>query len=129
MGIRVVTGPEAGLDLLGVAAVTSDDVCVRRVAGSLLSHVRHPSAASAMIDALDDARPGTREVAAFGLGMALVMGGIGLALVLARGRLDRVDAGSPLGRASSFVPLAAAFLVFGLGIYLTIRAVAGNTTL
>jgi len=68
-------------------------------------------------------------VVAFGLGMALVMGGIGLALVLARGRLDRVDAGSPLGRASSFVPLAAAFLVFGLGIYLTIQAVAGNTTL
>ena len=32
-------------------------------------------------------------VVAFGLGMALVMGGIGLALVLARGRLDRVDAG------------------------------------
>ncbi len=30
-------------------------------------------------------------VVAFGLGMALVMGGIGLALVLARGRLDRVD--------------------------------------
>ena len=68
-------------------------------------------------------------VVAFGLGMALVMGGIGLALVLARGRLDRVDAGSLLGRASSFVPLAAAFLVFGLGIYLTIQAVAGNTTL
>jgi nickel/cobalt exporter len=68
-------------------------------------------------------------VVAFGLGMALVMGGIGLGLVLARGRLDRVDAGSPLGRASSFVPLAAAFLVFGLGIYLTIQAVAGNTTL
>jgi len=67
-------------------------------------------------------------VVAFGLGMALVMGGIGLALVLARGRLDRVDAGSPIGRASSFVPLAAACLVFGLGLYLTIQAVAGNTT-
>ncbi len=68
-------------------------------------------------------------VVAFGLGMALVMGGIGLALVLARGRLDRVDAGSPLGRASSSVPLIAAVLVFGLGVYLTIQAVAGNTTL
>jgi len=68
-------------------------------------------------------------VVAFGLGMALVMGGIGLALVLARGRLDRVDAGSPLGRASNLVPLAAAFLVFGLGLYLTVQAVAGNTTL
>ena len=67
-------------------------------------------------------------VVAFGLGMALVMGGIGLALVLARGRLDRVDAGSPLGRASGFVPLAAAVLVFGLGLYLTIQAVAGTAT-
>ena len=67
-------------------------------------------------------------VVAFGLGMALVMGGIGLALVLARGRLDRVDAGSPLGRARGFVPLAAACLVFGLGLYLTVQAVAGTTT-
>ena len=67
-------------------------------------------------------------VVAFGLGMALVMSGIGLALVLARGRLDRVDSGSTLGRASGYVPLVASFLVFGLGLYLTLQAVAGNTT-
>ena len=67
-------------------------------------------------------------VVAFGLGMAMVMGGIGLALVLARGRLDRVDATSGLGRISSYVPVAAAVLVFSLGIYLTVQAVAGNTT-
>ena len=67
-------------------------------------------------------------VVAFGLGMAVVMGGIGLALVLARSRLDHVDAGSRLGRANGFVPLAAASLVFVLGIYLTIQAVAGNAT-
>ena len=67
-------------------------------------------------------------VVAFGLGMALVMGGIGLALVLARGRLDRVDATSRLGRISAYVPIAAAVLVFSLGIYLTIQAVAGKTT-
>ena len=67
-------------------------------------------------------------VVAFGLGMAMVMGGIGLALVLARGRLDRVDAASRLGRISSYVPVAAAVLVFSLGIYLTVQAVAGNTT-
>ena len=67
-------------------------------------------------------------VVAFGLGMALVMGGIGLALVLARGRLDRVDAASRLGRISSYVPVAAAVLVFSLGIYLTVQAVAGKTT-
>ena len=68
-------------------------------------------------------------VVAFGLGMALVMGGIGLGLVLARGRLDRVDASSPLGRLTGYVPLAASVLVFSLGIYLTIQAVAGTTTL
>ena len=67
-------------------------------------------------------------VVAFGLGMALVMGGIGLALVLARGRLDRVDAASRLGRISAYVPIAAAVLVFSLGIYLTVQAVAGKTT-
>jgi nickel/cobalt exporter len=67
-------------------------------------------------------------VVAFGLGMALVMSGIGLARVRARGRLDRVDSGSTLGRASGYVPLVASFLVFGLGLYLTFQAVAGNTT-
>ena len=67
-------------------------------------------------------------VVAFGLGMALVMAGIGLALVLARGRLDRVDATSPLGRFGSFVPLLASCLVVALGVYLTVQAMAGTTT-
>ena len=66
-------------------------------------------------------------VVAFGLGMAVVLGGIGLALVLARGRLDRVDPVSPLGRASGFVPLVASVLVFSLGLYLTLQAVSGAT--
>jgi nickel/cobalt exporter len=68
-------------------------------------------------------------VVAFGLGMAVVLGGIGLALVLARGRLDRVDPVSPLGRASGYVPLLASVLVFSLGLYLTLQAVAGSPTL
>ena len=67
-------------------------------------------------------------VVAFGLGMALVMGGIGLALVLARGRLDRVDGASTLGRVSDYVPLVASVLVFGLGLYLTFQAVAGRAS-
>jgi ABC-type nickel/cobalt efflux system permease component RcnA len=67
-------------------------------------------------------------VVAFGLGMALVMSGIGLALVLARGRLERVDSASTLGSVSRALPLVASFLVFGLGIYLTVQAVAGTTT-
>ena len=68
-------------------------------------------------------------VVAFGLGMALVMGGIGIALVLARGRVDRMAPSSPLGRLSSAIPLAAAVLVFGLGLYLTAQAVGGTPVL
>ncbi len=65
-------------------------------------------------------------VVAFGLGMALVLAGVGLALVLARGRLDGVDGASPIGRVRGFVPLVASVLVFGLGLYLTVQAVAGT---
>ena len=68
-------------------------------------------------------------VVAFGLGMALVMGGIGIALVLARGRVDRMAPTSPLGRVSGYVPLAAAVLVFGLGLFLTVQAVSGTPVL
>ena len=68
-------------------------------------------------------------VVAFGLGMALVMGGIGVALVLARGRVDRMPASSALGRASGFIPLGAAVLVFSLGLYLTAQAVGGTPVL
>jgi nickel/cobalt transporter (NicO) family protein len=67
-------------------------------------------------------------VVAFGLGMAVVMSGIGLALVVARGRLDRVDASTVLGRAGAYLPLVASFLVLGFGLYLTVQAVSGNTT-
>ena len=66
-------------------------------------------------------------VVAFGLGMALVMGGIGLALVLARGRLDRVARARRLGRVSGS-SRSRPHLVFGLGLYLTVQAVAGQAT-
>jgi nickel/cobalt exporter len=68
-------------------------------------------------------------VVAFGLGMALVMGGVGLTLVLARGRLERVDQANPLARASAYLPLVASVVVLGFGLYLTFQAVSGNTTL
>lgn len=51
-------------------ALHDDDACVRRVAGSFLARVEHPSAMSALLSALDDAKAETREVAAYGLGMA-----------------------------------------------------------
>jgi nickel/cobalt exporter len=68
-------------------------------------------------------------VVAFGLGMAAVMAGIGLAMVLARGRLDRLPVGTGLARAREAVPLMAAVLVFGLGLYLTAQAIGSSPTL
>ncbi len=61
-------------------------------------------------------------VVAFGLGMAAVMGGIGFAMVAARDRFDRMPSGRALGRIRETVPLIAAVLVFGFGIYLTFQA-------
>jgi nickel/cobalt transporter (NicO) family protein len=68
-------------------------------------------------------------VVAFGLGMALVMGGIGFALVVARARLDRVGTSTWVGRAGAYLPLVASCLVLGFGLYLTVQAVSGNATL
>jgi nickel/cobalt exporter len=63
-------------------------------------------------------------VVAFGLGMAAVMSTLGLGIVFARDRLDRLR-GRGLGRLPDVVPLVAAVLVFGFGIYLTVGAVRG----
>jgi nickel/cobalt transporter (NicO) family protein len=67
-------------------------------------------------------------IVAFGIGMALVMGGIGLALVVARGRFDRLGATTWVGRASGYLPLGASLVVVGFGLHLTIQAIAGNAT-
>jgi ABC-type nickel/cobalt efflux system permease component RcnA len=61
-------------------------------------------------------------VIAFGLGMAVVLGGVGLALVYARGRLDRLAPSSRLGRLSSAAPLVASVVVLALGVWLTEQA-------
>jgi ABC-type nickel/cobalt efflux system permease component RcnA len=68
-------------------------------------------------------------VIAFGLGMAVVLGGVGLGLVLARDRLDRLPSRSSLGRVAAYAPLLAGVVVFALGIYLTTQAVGGAPTL
>jgi hypothetical protein len=60
---------------------------------------------------------------AFGLGMALVMGGLGLGLVLARERLEHATGGPALERVRAWAPLAAASVVFGLGLWLTARSI------
>ena len=64
-------------------------------------------------------------VVIFGLGMAVVLGGVGLALVLARERLDRLPGGSGLGRFAQHASLIAAVVVLAFGLYLTAQAVVG----
>jgi ABC-type nickel/cobalt efflux system permease component RcnA len=68
-------------------------------------------------------------VVAFGLGMALVMGGIGLALVLARERLERLSVGSRFAHIAAWTPLAAAGVVLALGLWLTGQALLAGPTL
>jgi nickel/cobalt exporter len=89
------------------------------------------SALLILLSAVAAGRPamGFVLVVAFGIGMAVVMGGIGLALVLARGRLDTLDPASPAGRAGAAVPLVAAVVVLGFGIWLTANSVGGAVTL
>ena len=68
-------------------------------------------------------------VVAFGLGMAVVLGGVGLGLVFARGRLDGLPSGSGLGRVAGYAPVLAGALVLSLGIYLTTQAVGMTPSL
>jgi nickel/cobalt exporter len=65
-------------------------------------------------------------VVIFGLGMAAVMSGVGLAMVFARKRLDRLPAGSGLGRVAQHAQLAAAVVVLAFGVYLTAQAIGGR---
>ena len=62
-------------------------------------------------------------VVAFGLGMAVVLGGVGLVLVFARGRLERWPAPSTVGRLAAYAPLGAACLILVLGLWLTSQAI------
>jgi ABC-type nickel/cobalt efflux system permease component RcnA len=68
-------------------------------------------------------------VVAFGLGMAVVLGGIGLLLVRARGWLDRMPRGSGPGRLAGALPLLAAVVVLGMGLWLTAQGLAGRAAL
>jgi HEAT repeat protein len=51
------------------SALRDSDACVRRVAGSVLGRVEHPSALAALMAAIDDPNPDTRNAAAIGLGL------------------------------------------------------------
>jgi len=72
------------------------DACVRRISGSFLGRVDHPSATAALIEALDDGSPETRYVAAMGLGMGEHQVGVEPLMRLLR------DASPPVRRASAW---------------------------
>jgi nickel/cobalt exporter len=68
-------------------------------------------------------------VVAFGMGMALVMGGIGFVLVAARDRVERIELGPGLARVRETVPLIASVVVLSFGVFLTAQALGGVPTL
>jgi ABC-type nickel/cobalt efflux system permease component RcnA len=109
------------------STVTWRGLFVLGLAGGLIPST---SALLILLGAIAGGRPafGVVLVVAFGLGMAAVMTGVGLALILARGRLDGLGADSLLGRIRAWLPLAAACLVLGIGLYLTVQAVAAPPT-
>jgi len=68
-------------------------------------------------------------VVAFGLGMALVLGGVGALMVVARERMERLPSASGLGRMARQAPLIASVAVLGIGLWLTAQALGGATVL
>ncbi|MGZ9160860.1 MAG: HoxN/HupN/NixA family nickel/cobalt transporter [Candidatus Limnocylindrales bacterium] len=121
-GITHTHVPAAG------ATITWRSLFVLGLAGGLIPST---SALLILLGSIAAGRPtfGFALVVAFGIGMAAVMAGIGLALVLARQALDRLPGGGRLGRVREVVPLVAAVVVFGFGIYLTVQAIGGAPTL
>ena len=118
--------PHSHLPATGTT-VTWRSLFVLGLAGGLIPST---SALLILLGAIAGGRPafGVVLVVAFGLGMAAVMTGVGLALILARGRIDGIASDSKLGPIRAWLPLAAACLVLGIGLYLTVQAVAGPTT-
>ena len=68
-------------------------------------------------------------VIAFGVGMALVLGGAGTLMVVARDRLDRMPRVPAFGRLAGQAPLIASVVVLGIGLWLTAQALAGAPVL
>jgi ABC-type nickel/cobalt efflux system permease component RcnA len=121
-GVRHSHAPAMG------STISWRSLFVLGLAGGLIPST---SALLILLGSIAAGRPGFGFVlvVAFGLGMAAVMAGIGLAMVLARDRLDRLPASTGLVRAREAVPLMAAVLVIGLGLYLTAQAIGSSPTL
>jgi ABC-type nickel/cobalt efflux system permease component RcnA len=115
-GIRHTHAPAHG------TTVTWRSLFALGLAGGLIPST---SALLILLGAIAAGRPafGLVLVVAFGLGMAAVMGGIGVALVLARERLERLPTGRRLAGITTAVPLVAAVLVLGFGVWLTVGAI------
>ncbi len=116
-GVRHSHLPAAG------TAITWRSLFVLGLAGGIIPST---NALLILLGTIAAGRPafGVVLVVAFGLGMALVMAGVGLVIILARGRLDRFSGSSSVGRLREWLPLGAACVVFGLGLVLTIQAIA-----
>jgi nickel/cobalt transporter (NicO) family protein len=121
-GVRHSHLPPAGI------SISWRSLFVLGLAGGLIPST---SALLILLGSIAAGRPayGFVLVVAFGVGMAVVLAGIGLAMVFARDHVDRLPAGAGVGRARDLIPLVAAVLVFGFGIYLTAQAVGGAPTL
>jgi nickel/cobalt exporter len=80
-----------------------------------------------LLGAIAAGRPafGVVLVVAFGLGMAVVLGGVGVAIVRARGWVDRASVGSRFHAVTAYAPLAASIVVLAIGAWLTAQALPG----
>jgi ABC-type nickel/cobalt efflux system permease component RcnA len=114
--------------LAGGEALSWRGLFVLGLAGGLIPST---SALLILLGSIAAGRPGFGFVLvlAFGVGMAVVMGGVGLAVVFAKGRLDALPANPTFERARQALPLAAATLVLGFGLYLSAQAIGGSVTL
>ena len=111
------------------STITWRSLFVLGLAGGLIPST---SALLILLGSIAAGRPGFGFVlvVAFGLGMAAVMGGIGL--VIGRGAQparSACRAAAASVASASVVPLVAAVLVFGFGIYLTAQALGAAPTL
>jgi ABC-type nickel/cobalt efflux system permease component RcnA len=107
-------------------ALTVRSVAVLGVAGGM---VPSASALIVLLAAVTTGRLvfGLALIAAFGVGMAVILGGIAAATTVAHGWLtDRLDGGLPrlASRIGGLVPLGAGIVVAGVGLILTVSAVA-----
>jgi nickel/cobalt transporter (NicO) family protein len=110
------------------SSITWRSLFLLGLAGGLIPST---SALLILLGSLAAGRPlfGFVLVVAFGLGMAIVMGGLGFALVAARDRVERIELGEGLGRVRESVPLIASVVVLSFGLYLTAQALGGGPTL